>query len=81
MAIQKGNQAIAARQYAKALRSFEKAKEKDPAICDAWYLAGHIHNYQGNFELALSNSKKSVELYQFNYKTRHLRHLNNDDLK
>ena len=62
MAVQRGYEAIAARQYPKALKNFEKAKEKDSNCCDAWYSAAYINNYQGNFDIALTNSKKSIEL-------------------
>lgn len=62
MAVQRGYEAIAARQYPKALKNFEQAKEKDPNCCDAWYSAAYIDNYQGNFDKALANSTKSVEL-------------------
>jgi len=62
MTIQRGYEAIGARQYPKALKNFELAKEKDPDACDAWYAAAYVYNYQGNYERALANSKESVKL-------------------
>ena len=57
-----GIQLFDTKQYSRSLKNFEKALEKDPSYCDAWYLIAHCNQKTGDYQKAIEACNKSLEL-------------------
>ena len=57
-----GIQLFDTKQYSRSLKNFEKALEKDPKYCDAWYLIAHCYHKTGDYPKAIEACNKSLEL-------------------
>jgi len=57
-----GIQLFDTKQYSRSLKNFEKALEKDPSYCDAWYLIAHCNQKTGDYQKAIEACNKSLEM-------------------
>jgi len=61
-AVSTGIQLFDTKQYSRSLKSFEKALEKDPKYCDAWYLIGYCYQKTGELKKAIESCDKALEI-------------------
>ncbi len=61
-AVNTGIQLFDTRQYSRSLKNFEKALEKDPNYCDAWYLIGYCYQKTGDYQKSLEACDKSLTI-------------------
>lgn len=61
-AVNKGIQLFDTKQYSRSMNSFEKALEKDPKYCDAWYLIGYCYQKTGELKKAIESCDKALEI-------------------
>jgi tetratricopeptide (TPR) repeat protein len=61
-AVNTGIQLFDTRQYSRSLKNFEKALEKDPNCCDAWYLIGYCYQKTGDFQKSIDACDKSLDI-------------------
>ncbi len=65
-AINTGIQLFDTKQYSRSLNNFEKALEKDPTCCDAWYLIGYCYQKKQDYARAIEACDKSLSMNQNN---------------
>lgn len=61
-----GIQLFDTKQYSRSLKNFEKALEKDPKYCDAWYLIAHCYQKTSDYPKAIEACNKSLEINSTN---------------
>jgi tetratricopeptide (TPR) repeat protein len=61
-AVNTGIQLFDTKQYSRSLKNFEKALEKDPTCCDAWYLIGYCHQKNADYQKAIDACDKSLSI-------------------
>jgi tetratricopeptide (TPR) repeat protein len=59
-AVNKGVQLFDTKQYARSMKSFEKALLKDNKYCDAWYLIGYCYQKTGDLDKAMESCDKAL---------------------
>lgn len=59
-AVNKGIQLFDTKQYARSMKSFEKALELDDKYCDAWYLIGYCYQRTGELDKAIEACDKAL---------------------
>lgn len=65
-AVNTGIQLFDTKQYSRSLKNFEKAIERDPACCDAWYLIGYCHQKNSDYQKAIEACDKSLSINEEN---------------
>jgi tetratricopeptide (TPR) repeat protein len=61
-AVNKGIQLFDTKQYARSMKSFEKALLKDDKYCDAWYLIGYCYQKTGNLDKGIESCDKALAI-------------------
>ncbi len=55
------------RQYNRAIKRFQKSLEKDPTLCDSWYLIGYAQQKTGEFEKSVKSCRKAIKMNPNSY--------------